>query len=191
MARRESARLLQGVVLADDAVLGGMHSGKPWRGSENKSVFVAAVELNEERHPLHARFDAVDNLKSETLALWAKAALHPTVHLVTDGLASFSGAGARSPATARSSSGSASPASWSRSVGSTPSSPTPRPRSEASVITSISPSTATATSPRRSTGSTAALTWPRWLAGSCTPAPTPSRVRRSGSEPARLRPAEE
>ncbi len=44
MAQREDVRLLEGVVIADDAVLGGVHAGKPGRGSENKSPFVAAVE---------------------------------------------------------------------------------------------------------------------------------------------------
>jgi len=43
MAQRESARLLRGVVVADDAVLGGVRSGKPGRGSENKAPFVAGV----------------------------------------------------------------------------------------------------------------------------------------------------
>jgi hypothetical protein len=35
-----------------------------------------------------------DDLKGTTLAAWAKLALHPTVHLVTNGLASFAAAGA-------------------------------------------------------------------------------------------------
>lgn len=94
MARRESARLLRGVVMADDAVLGGVHKGKPGRGSENKAPFVAAVELSEEGHPQHVRFDAIDDLTGTTMAAWAVSALHPSVHLVTDGLASFASAGA-------------------------------------------------------------------------------------------------
>ncbi len=48
MAQREDVRLLEGVVIADDGVLGGVHAGKPGRGSKNKSPFVAAVELNDE-----------------------------------------------------------------------------------------------------------------------------------------------
>jgi len=94
MVQREDARLLKGVVFADDAVLGGVHAGKPGRGSENKSPFIAAVELDDDGHPQHVRFDAVDNLKGPTLASWAERALHPDVHLVTDGLASFASAGA-------------------------------------------------------------------------------------------------
>ena len=94
MAERESYRLLTGMVPADDAVLGGVHPGKPGRGSQNKAPFVAAVELNDEGHPLHVRFDPITDLKGSTLADWARTALHEGVHLVTDGCASFNAAGA-------------------------------------------------------------------------------------------------
>jgi hypothetical protein len=40
------------------------------------------------------RFDTIANLKGPTLAAWAARALHPNVHLVTDGLASFAAASA-------------------------------------------------------------------------------------------------
>lgn len=94
MAERESRRLLTGVVVADDAYLGGAHAGKPGRGSENKVPFMAAVELNDEGHPLHVRFDPIADLKGSTLASWARTALHKGVHLFTDGLASFAAVGA-------------------------------------------------------------------------------------------------
>lgn len=93
MRQREARRLLQGVVVADDAVLGGVHHGKPGRGSENKAPFVAAVELDDDGHPWHVRFDAITDCKGETLAAWAQSALDPEAHLVTDGLASFAAAG--------------------------------------------------------------------------------------------------
>jgi transposase-like protein len=95
MRQRESRRLLQGVVFADDAVLGGAQAGKPGRGSENKQPFMAAVELTEEGHPLHVRFDAIADYTGATFAAWAQSALHPTVHLVSDGCASFNAAGAQ------------------------------------------------------------------------------------------------
>ena len=63
MAERESRRPLTGVVLADDAYLGGVHDGKPGRGSENKAPFLAALELNDEGHPQHVRRDPIPNLK--------------------------------------------------------------------------------------------------------------------------------
>ena len=47
MRPRETRRLLQGVVFADDAVLGGELAGKPGRGSPNKAPFMAAAELDE------------------------------------------------------------------------------------------------------------------------------------------------
>lgn len=94
MAERESRRVLSGVVLADDATLGGVQAGKPGRGSENKALFVAAVELDDDGYPQHVRFDTIDDVKGPTLAKWATTALDSSVHLVTDGLASFNAAGA-------------------------------------------------------------------------------------------------
>ena len=72
MRQRESRRLL-----------GGVQAGKPGRGSENKAPFMAAVEL-EDDFPLHARFDPIDDDTGETFAAWARSALHPSAHLVTE-----------------------------------------------------------------------------------------------------------
>jgi hypothetical protein len=94
MRQRESRRLLEGVVFADDAVLGGVQAGKPGRGSENKSPFMAAVELDEDGDPQHVRFDPIDDYTGESFAAWARSALHPSAHLVSDGCASFNAAGA-------------------------------------------------------------------------------------------------
>ena len=93
MAQREASRLLGGVVVADDAVLGGEHAGKPGRGSPNKSAFIAAVELDDDGNPQHVRFDPIADYKGTTFAAWAKSAMHPSAHLVTDGCASFNAAG--------------------------------------------------------------------------------------------------
>jgi hypothetical protein len=95
MRQRESRRLLEGVVFADDAVLGGEHAGKSGRGSENKAPFMAAVQLDDDRYPQHVRFDAIDDYKGQSYAEWARLALHPDAHLLTDGLASFNAAGAQ------------------------------------------------------------------------------------------------
>lgn len=92
MAEREAPRRLTGTVVADDACLGGEHAGKPGRGSENKAWFMAAVELDEQNHPLHVRFDPLSDLTGESIAAWARAALHASAHLVTDGLASLAAA---------------------------------------------------------------------------------------------------
>jgi len=94
MRQREARRLLEGVVFADDAVLGGEHPGKPGRGSENKAPFMAAVELDDDGFPRYVRFDVIADYTGDTFAAWARRALHPKVHLVTDGCASFNAAGA-------------------------------------------------------------------------------------------------
>jgi hypothetical protein len=94
MAQREATRLLEGVVLADDAVLGGVQAGKPGRGLENKAPFIAAVELDDNGHPQHVRFDPIPDYRSATFRDWAKRTLHPDAHLVTDGCNSFNAAGA-------------------------------------------------------------------------------------------------
>lgn len=92
MVEREAPRRLRGDVVADDAYLGGVRSGKRGRGSENKVPFMAAVELDSDGHPQHVRLDAIVDLKGTSVRAWAKCALHPDAHLVTDGLASLGAA---------------------------------------------------------------------------------------------------
>jgi len=92
MVEAESDRQLRGVVVADDAYLGGVHAGKAGRGSPNKMPFMAAVELNEEGHPGHVRLDPLPDLKGTSILAWATKALHPTAHLVTDALSSLAAA---------------------------------------------------------------------------------------------------
>ncbi len=96
MVERESGRVLTGVVLADDAVVGGKHSGgKRGRGAEGKAVFIAAVELDDDGHPGRVRFDPLPDLKGATLRAWVGKALDPNAHLVTDASASLGCAGAQ------------------------------------------------------------------------------------------------
>lgn len=52
------------------------------------------MELDDKGYPQQVRLDAIDDLKGDTMAKWATTALHKSVHLVTDGLASFNAAGA-------------------------------------------------------------------------------------------------
>lgn len=72
MAEREAPRTLVGTLLADDASLGGAHAGKPGPGSENKAWFMAAVELDEDNHPIHIRLDPLPDLKGESIKAWAR-----------------------------------------------------------------------------------------------------------------------
>jgi ribosomal protein L37AE/L43A len=91
MARREATRRLEAVVQLDDAFLGGERTGgKRGRGSENKVPFVAAVQTSEGR-PLFARFDVLPDWRIETVTEWARRALAPSTHVVSDGLSSFVG----------------------------------------------------------------------------------------------------
>ena len=93
-AERESTRQLVEPMVADDGYLGGVHAGKPGRGSENKALLIAAVELNDDGCPQHVRFDPLPDLKEASVLAWATKALDPSVHLVTDGLATLGGAAA-------------------------------------------------------------------------------------------------
>lgn len=96
MAERESGRLLAGVVVADDAVVGGKRrGGKRGRGAAGKAAFIAAVELNDDGHPQHVRFDPLPDPKGDTLRAWVRKALDPHTHLVTDAFASLGCAGAQ------------------------------------------------------------------------------------------------
>jgi transposase-like protein len=57
MLEREASYVLCGSVQVDDAYLGGeLNGGTAGRGSENKVPFIGAVSLDEEGHPLRAKF---------------------------------------------------------------------------------------------------------------------------------------
>jgi Zn ribbon nucleic-acid-binding protein len=90
MREREESTVLSGRVEVDDAYLGGEHpGGKAGRGSENKVPFVAAVETNDQGHPLRAVFAPVESFSSPEIAAWARCWLAPCTKVVSDGLACF------------------------------------------------------------------------------------------------------
>lgn len=90
MALRESQHRLTGTVQLDDAYLGGEHpGGKPGRGSENKTPFVAAVSVNDQGRPLFVKLNRVSGFTSEAIKTWAQAHLAPQTVVVSDGLACF------------------------------------------------------------------------------------------------------
>lgn len=90
MHERESATILSGRIEVDDAYLGGQRSGgKVGRGSENKVPFVAAIETNEEGHPLRAVFSPVQGFTSEAIAQWACKSLSANAIVVSDGYYCF------------------------------------------------------------------------------------------------------
>ena len=55
--------------------------------------FIAAVELDEEGCPQRVRLEAILDLKAASVREWARSALDPSVHLLTDGLSSLAAAG--------------------------------------------------------------------------------------------------
>ena len=92
MMERDNFWQLTGHVQVDDAYWGGeRHGGRRGRGSENKAPFVAAVQTDDENHPLYMRFNAVDNFRRKTMKEWAEHALKRGTQVVSDGLSCFCG----------------------------------------------------------------------------------------------------
>lgn len=91
MAQAESESALSGYVVLDDAYLGGEKPGTQGRGSENKTPFVAAVEISDNGRPLRAKLTAVSAFTREAITAWAKQNLAPQCDVLSDGLACFSG----------------------------------------------------------------------------------------------------
>jgi len=92
MVEREGHYVLYGNVQIDDAYLGGeLNGGTAGRGSENKVPFIGAVSLDEEGHPLRAKFTQLPGFTRKAIAAWASANLSPASTVASDGLACFAG----------------------------------------------------------------------------------------------------
>ncbi len=92
MVEREAGYVLCGTIQVDDAYLGGeLNGGTAGRGSENKVPFIGAVCLDEEGHPLRAKFTQLPGFTRKALADWASANLSPASTVISDGLACFAG----------------------------------------------------------------------------------------------------
>lgn len=90
MAQREGKHKLAGSVQLDDAYLGGENpGGKPGRGSENKTPFVAAVSLSDKGRPQFVKLNRVSGFMTDASKAWATANLASTALVVSDGLACF------------------------------------------------------------------------------------------------------
>ncbi|WP_373506389.1 IS1595 family transposase, partial [Thiocapsa sp.] len=89
---REAVTVLCGTVQLDDAYLGGeLAGGTVGRGSENKVPFIDAVSLNDQGHPLRAKFTRLPGFTRTAIADWAGANLAPSSTVICDGLACFAG----------------------------------------------------------------------------------------------------
>ena len=92
MMERDRQLSLTGWVELDDAYLGGERSGgKRGRGAPAKPPFVAAVQTNEEGHPLRTKVSVVDALRTTEIAAWAHQHLGTGTPVFSDGLACFHG----------------------------------------------------------------------------------------------------
>jgi hypothetical protein len=92
MVEREGGYVLCGRVQVDDAYLGGeLNDGTAGRGSENKVPFVAAVSLDDDGHPLRAKFTQLPGFTRKAISEWASATLSPDSTVFSDGLACFGG----------------------------------------------------------------------------------------------------
>jgi hypothetical protein len=78
MVEREDRYVLGGEVQVDDAYLGGeLSGGTAGRGSKNKVPFLAAVSVDADGHPIHAKLSPVSGFTPKAVAAWASAHLAP------------------------------------------------------------------------------------------------------------------
>jgi len=92
MLEKENCQPLDGRVEIDDAYWGGVRrGGKRGRGAPAKHPFIAAVETNEERHPIHMKCSVVNGFRKQTVARWADKLLTGESHVFSDGLNAFNG----------------------------------------------------------------------------------------------------
>ena len=99
MMERDREHPLSGWIQLDDAYLGGERSGgKRGRGAPGKTPFVAAVQTNEQGHPLRMKLTVVEGFRLTEIAAWAQLHLGKGTRVVSDGLACFHSGGLRSSA---------------------------------------------------------------------------------------------
>jgi len=91
MTEREDTRRLSGFVQTDDAYLGGeRNGGKAGRGSENKQLFLIAVQTDETfTAPGCVVIEPVRSFDTISLTDWTARRLAPGCEVDTDGLACF------------------------------------------------------------------------------------------------------
>ena len=92
MMERDREHPLGGSIQLDDAYLGGERSGgKRGRGAPGKTPFVAAVQTNEQGHPLRMKLTVVEGFRLTEIAAWAQLHLGTGTRVLSDGLACFHG----------------------------------------------------------------------------------------------------
>ena len=69
MKERDDGKPLCGIIQLDDAYWGGEHhGGKRGRGAPGKTPFVAAVQTNEDGHPIAMRFTKLKGFRKDEIA---------------------------------------------------------------------------------------------------------------------------
>ena len=89
MKERDDELPLSGFIQLDDAYWGGVKKGKRGRGARNKSPFVAAVDMNEDGHPMKMRFSMVTGFRKGEIKDWASHHIEPASLVISDGLSCF------------------------------------------------------------------------------------------------------
>ena len=87
MLERDHSYRLEGNVQVDDAYLGGeLPGGKRGRGSENKTPFLAAVQVTAEGQPEVMKLSVLEGFSKAELERWAHQHLTPRSTVLLDGL---------------------------------------------------------------------------------------------------------
>ena len=90
MKERDDGKLLSGPIQIDDVYWGGeRRHGKRGRGASGKTPFVAAVQTNEQGHPIAMRMTRLEGFTKAELAGWARRHLSSDSRVVSDGLFCF------------------------------------------------------------------------------------------------------
>lgn len=92
MKERDDSKPLSGMIQMDDAYWGGEHhGGKRGRGAPGKTPFVAAVQTDEDGHPIAMRFTKLKGFRKAEISKWAQRHLVAGSLVVSDGLNCFCG----------------------------------------------------------------------------------------------------
>lgn len=91
MMERDATKLLSGTVEIDDAYWGGKKKGKRGRGSENKIPFLAAIEKDQDNHPICIKLSVVSGFKKKEVKRWSEKYLALGTTAISDGLSCFTG----------------------------------------------------------------------------------------------------
>lgn len=89
MMERDNGQRLSGFIELDDAYIGGERPGKPGRGAEHKTPFVAAVQTTAQGQPEAIKLQVVEGFRSQAIACWSQKAFAPGSTIISDGLPCF------------------------------------------------------------------------------------------------------